>query len=257
MTMPGVVVGLPTRQFTPGAAYASLTRELALSPYIVEVVSPIDTYLAQARNKIAAAALQVYRAGQATHLLWLDDDILVPARTPDEPGIIERLLEHEKQFCSGLYFSGVTAAPMASLPSAARSGIQDHARDHRPLLRISPDAGLIEVGAVGFGCVLEDLALLDQMDRTFPGSPMFQIVEGYAGEDYFHCWRLEQMGVHMYLDSSLILGHMKFRSTGYQTYQTQWDDATIAGAEAGQGYSLIGQGDVLEDVDSLASEGLS
>ena len=248
-----LVIGLPTRQYTPGRAYTAITGELLRTPNIVAFLTTVGTVITDARNSIAGAALNMYRNGDATHLLWLDDDMLPPERAPGMPGMAERLLAHGKRIVSGLYF-GESTLPVAHQLRKVREILppQRFLENRQQLVRVDPNDGLIEVGAVGFGGVLMEISILDELEKQWPREEPFQYHVAGVGEDYFFCSRLEAMGIPIYLDTSLCLGHLKYRAIHWETYWSQWNDHRLTEFENGNPILPLGAHGVMEDVDASA-----
>ena len=250
---PKIHIGIPTRQYTPGLVFSALLPELLLTRGIVGLTVPVGMPVDHARNTIAEQALAKYRCGQATHLMWWDDDMIPPLADYSNPatGVAARLLAHGKRFVSGLYFKGDDARPLVRTK-----------KPNRWQYRV-PDDGLIEVGAVGFGCVMMEISILDEMEKKFHHQKFFQMPVDEKGaqisEDFYFCNVMEDMGIEMFVDCSLVLGHLKFRQIGRDTYKTQWDEATLASMEAQADdptaqVTLIGSRGIMEDVDGLARQ---
>lgn len=152
-----------------------------------------------ARNQLAKAAVD----GGYDRILWLDSDMTF------EPDLMERLnarLDEGLEICSGIYFTRrapvkpviyqeVGAQPLGSgqmLPFA--HSYLDYPHD-----------SLFECAGVGFGGVMMTVDLLKKVQEKY-GLP-FSPILGF-GEDLSFCLRLTEMGVKMYCDSSVKMGHI-------------------------------------------------
>lgn len=170
-------------QFAHSLACLEKVGECAVS---FEISSLIYT----SRNKLAARAI---KAG-ADYVLWLDSDMVF------EPSILAKLLAHERDIVSGLYFRRV--APFSPVFFDKLEINENGCVNHNA--ETVPD-GLAEVAGVGFGCVLMRTSVL--MDVMTICGDMFAPING-VGEDLSFCWRARSLGYRIFLDPSIKCGHV-------------------------------------------------
>ena len=143
-----------------------------------------------ARNTLCKEAI---RFG-CDKVLWLDSDMVFA------PDTLERLLKHDKQVVSALYFtrSGNTKPVMYSALGIDENGkvVREIYEDYKK--------GLIPVAGFGFGCCLIDTAVLMKMAACVGDwfTPM-----NHFGEDLAFCLRCAEIDEPLYVDTTLIVGH--------------------------------------------------
>jgi hypothetical protein len=132
----------------------------------------------------------------AEWLLFLDDDHVFG------PGLLERLLAHEKPIVGSLYLQR-----MKPFAPVAYTHKDDNDVYHAvKLTEHEPDA-LIEVAAIGTGGMLIRTEIFHQMHAADPGAPIFE--HGRASEDLIFCDRVYELGLGpIYCDLGARLGHM-------------------------------------------------
>jgi hypothetical protein len=142
-----------------------------------------DTYIHRNRESLAEMALRK----NATHLLWLDDDMRFP------PDLLVRLLAHQKPIVGVNYVTrGVEAEPVA-ITQIAPPGAK---------LQTPPDAtGLAPVEALGFGAVLIESAVFTATTRPWFES-CYKGTQHY-GEDVDFCMKARAAGYEVLVDQDL------------------------------------------------------
>lgn len=158
-----------------------------------------NTLIYIARNIIAGNALQ---AG-FDRVFWMDSDMIFPADALVK--LSKDMDDYGLDFVSGLYF---TRRPPIK-PNAFKTlwwkptedGI-DTGADH---LWEYPENELVEIKAAGFGCCLTSIDLIKRIGDKF-GSP-FTPIDG-MGEDLAFCLRASELGVKLWLDTSVKCGHI-------------------------------------------------
>ena len=180
----------------------------------------VDTLVWNARNKLMITAMQK----ECDHIMWFDSDMVF------EPDTILRLIRHMEEgydFMSGLYFSRVL--PIRPVVSKELTWERDENGDIVNDTRMYwdyPQNDVFEIAACGFGCLMMKTEIILKAAEYFNESPFNPLPQ--MGEDYSCCWRLKQMGVKMYCDSSIKCGHV-----GYHTYTEE--DYIRAMERAGKG----------------------
>jgi hypothetical protein len=183
MTKPLVALGVPSGDFV-NADFAMSLAMLCMNPGApVALVNAKSSLVPLGRNQCVGAA----QAMKASHLLFLDTDMVFPADT------LRRLLAHEKDIVGATYSK--RAAPFHPL-TITEGG---------KLAQVS--SGLHRVKLLPTGCLLIRLGVFDQLS-----APYFNLeTEGgqLRGEDYYFCERARAAGFELWCDGDLSsqLGH--------------------------------------------------
>lgn len=199
-------------------ARRQMVRDLRERGWLLDVHEHRTTYLANGRNEAAARFLDT----DATHLFFLDSDIIAPPET------VARLMDSDGAVVSGLYFSKMPP----HLPEAYRA-IEDGlyktiGEELRPRLEELPYSSgrmlldppqRMEVDAVGAGCLL----IAREVFETLPERPFGPCESGY-GEDIYFCRLAQEHGFKTVLDWSVLCGHLAILPIG----QAQFRAATPA-----------------------------
>jgi GT2 family glycosyltransferase len=131
------------------------------------------------------------------YIFWLDQDVIVA------PGVLRRLLSHDKDFVVGLYF--LKEPPFYPLIMKKRDpltvrGKYNNLTDYPEGIVTLNSIGLQD-GAVGFGCALTKI----KMFKTIP-EPWFEWTKD-SGEDIDFCIKAQENGFDIYYDSEVKCGH--------------------------------------------------
>jgi len=172
-----------------------------------------NLYVTVARNKIAANAVKLWKEGEISHLLYVDDDVLIPQ------GGIRQLVNTKMPIVSGLYFT------RELLPC-----VFDFMPNFHQIKEI-PETGIIKADAAGAGALLIDCAILQQMVDKYNDNWWFQnaIEKGadgedhYQGEDIFFFRRLKEMGIPVAINCDVKCDHVSTSITNYKTYLARRD----------------------------------
>jgi GT2 family glycosyltransferase len=196
------LVGIPTRD-TIFAEFA-LSLRLMRFPQNSQVLFAMNKVVGVdvARNEIVENA-----PSDTDYILFLDDDVLVP------PDTVERLLAHDKDIVSGLYFS--SNPPF--YPNAYKldnKGQYDSLFDY-------PKNSLVEVDAVGAGALLVKKSVFDKI-----GSPFFQHTSSKngLGEDFFFCRKAKEAGFQVFCDTSIRCTHVGVSMIGESAWESVKDE---------------------------------
>ena len=158
----------------------------------------VSTLVHNARNHLAKQAVDE----GFDRILWLDSDMAFDA------DLMERLsadLDEGREFVAGVYRKrkppftptifkdvGLYMENGQVMPKA--TCYEDYPRDD-----------VFEINACGFGAVMHTVDLLKKIGAQF--GPPFSMLPGF-GEDISFCMRAEELGVKMYADSRIKLGHI-------------------------------------------------
>lgn len=192
------LIGIPCMDMVSTSFMTSLTGLEPVGDTELCVVQSSLIY--DARNSICRHAID----GGFDRILWFDSDMVFA------PSTMQRLAAHlddGKEFVSGLYFTRrepytptifkdiqVNEVDGKKIPKAVECS--DYAQN-----------SLIEIEACGFGCVMMTTDLAKRIHETF-GLP-FSPVLGF-GEDISFCIRARKLGVPLYCDTSIKLGHVGY-----------------------------------------------
>lgn len=197
------MIGLPSYKTVPSVAVGNLLRttiENAGQGLLTALSIQTDMYIVMARNAIVHAALDAYRAGDITHLWWIDDDMIIPT------GTLERLFNANKSIVGAVYYAN-HLKPVA----------YDIEPDFQWLEEV-PEHGVHRVGGLGMGCTLVDCKVLLAMQEHFGDSCWFATSTHlqpnktpiFYGEDVWFFKRAAEVGFKAYLDCDTICGHVHY-----------------------------------------------
>lgn len=163
----------------------------------VRYVYSASSLVYDSRNGLARKAI----AGGFDRVLWLDSDMQF------DSDLFQRLskdLDEGREFVSGLYF---TRKPPYKPVIFDRAEYERFQNGVKPVAHTYYDypEGIFEVAAAGFGGVMMTVSLLEEVEKKFglPFAPML----GF-GEDISFCMRVKELGIKMYCDSSVKMGHV-------------------------------------------------
>lgn len=157
-----------------------------------------NTYIHQARNQAVWDAVNA----NATHLLFIDSDIVFPAHAVDQ------LLSDNKDIVGGLYFGRIKPFPVYKVESAAEHGLCNPST--------LPEEYLSQVSAVGTGFMLINMNVFKKLEPPFfyyarPsdfGMAESPFPRNELGEDVTFCLNARKVGFKVWLDRSLLLEHV-------------------------------------------------
>ena len=195
-----ILLAIPTYRTITSEAFAyhmAMLLDGLNSGLVKRLEIEANMYVTLARNTMCETALAFWRKGEITHLLMVDDDMVIPS------GTITKLATHNAPVVGAVYYS---------------RGLQPIAYDLDPFKWYTtiPKSGIVEVEGTGCGCLLISCELLAQMSDFFKDRWWFQnditpnLLEtpgSYLGEDVFFFMRLKKMGVKAILDCDIQCGH--------------------------------------------------
>lgn len=183
--------------------------DAAKNCYIKRIMVEHDMYVTAARNKIAGTALMHWQRKEITHLLYVDDDVLIPA------GGIKLLADADVPVIGALYFT------REFLPSAYSFTPKFHQLDE------VPETGIFDVDVTGAGALLIECSVLQKMKDKYKSAWWFQNTieaepdgeERYLGEDVFFFKRLKEMGIRAAINCDVKCDHVSSSVTNFETYK--------------------------------------
>lgn len=122
----------------------------------------------------------------ATHILWLDDDMRVPHDA------IQALLRHDLPVVGANY----PRCNMQAIPTAYR----DDDEFTGPVYTRDESEGLEQVKHMGFGCLLTAMWVFDQLDLPYFNFDPVHNGARFRGEDVYFFRKLKEAGISAYLD---------------------------------------------------------
>lgn len=197
-----ITIAFPSRGVVdPAFAVALRLLEIPVDSGLSVMYLP-GADVSTSRNKLAEKAKDV-----ADYIFFVDDDVLPPMNA------ITKLLSHNKDIVSGLYFAKQEPHfPQIFLKNKENKerydSIENYKRD-----------SLIEIDACGGGCVLIKSDVFKKLRR-----PYFQFIpqgedHPRKGEDFFFCEKAKEAGFEIYCDTSIICKHIGTKFIGPQ----HWD----------------------------------
>lgn len=159
----------------------------------------IGSLIYDSRNSFVATAINK----GYDRVLWLDSDMVF------EADLLERLSAdmdaHDLDYVCGLYFKRkLPTSPVIYKAITYRNEPGKPVIAKAEAYRDYPVCELFEVAGSGFGAVLTKTEMLKTVWERFgpPFDPIQQL-----GEDLAFCYRAGQLGLKMWCDSSVIVGH--------------------------------------------------
>lgn len=175
----------------------------------------LSSLIYDSRNQIAVDAIE----NEADRVMWLDSDILF------EPDLMERLsadMDTGLPFVSALYFkrSGKpepvlyeNIEPPQPNPETGILQMQIH-----PYFDYAAQEEIFPVDGCGFGACMMSTEVIKQVwDKHGPPFAPFP----WAGEDISFCYRLKLLGIPVYCDRTIQVGHIGNHVYNEPTYLKQ------------------------------------
>lgn len=140
--------------------------------------------------------VEMARDAKATHILWLDSDMTFPAN------VAQKLLKHQLPIVAANY---VTRQPPHK--TVAYRKMDDYGSY---LMNDYDQEPLIEVEAVGMGCMLTEISIFDNLTQPWFKIEWNEETYDHIGEDFNFCKRARELGYKIMIDNevSMELGHL-------------------------------------------------
>ena len=175
----------------------------------------------KARNKLAENAIK----GGFDYIMWIDSDMVF------QTDLVRKLLEdarHGKDYVTAIAFTrGLPIKPTIydhiDWEPKEEGGVVTGAHTYWDY----PRDQLFKIEASGLGACLMKTSLLVDVSKEFKCAP-FTMLQG-IGEDMSLCWRLKKMGVEMWCDSRIKVGHVGWVVFGESLYLGQQEDKNGVG----------------------------
>lgn len=163
-----------------------------------------------ARNTLAKQAV----TENYDRVLWLDSDMDLP---PDILTVLSKDMDEGRELVSGIYFK--RRAPVK--PVIYKEVGYYHSEEDESVTPIAvsyedyPQNSIFPIQGCGFGGCLVSVDLIKKVVDKY-GLP-FSPIMGF-GEDLSFCMRAKTLGVEMFCDSSVKLGHVGLGTITEETY---------------------------------------
>lgn len=139
------------------------------------------TLIADQRQNLIIEAIKV----KADYVMWLDTDMRFPK------DIVDRLHAHGKDVVAANYSTRrLPCKPVAFADPTCRNLVYTKA----------DSTGLEEVHAVGMGAMLERVEIYKKLGLPFFSIGYSQAAQDFFGEDVYHCHKLKEQGVKVFVD---------------------------------------------------------
>ena len=184
---PLVDQAVPVQFFTSFACMNKPSEYTLLVPQFPH--GPWTGSIADARNSLVEQAMQE----GASHLLMMDTDQIYPTDT------LEKLLAHNVDVCGVRVHS--RWPPFAPVFYRGSLGAYQYVEDDEMY-----SGNLVEIDATGTGCLLVNMAIFDKLEP--PWFKFSMIRERPVGEDIYFCHIVREAGFHIYVDTSIEVGHL-------------------------------------------------
>lgn len=146
----------------------------------------MSTLLQAQRENLVSAA----KSWAATHILWLDSDMSFPFYTA------YKLLDHNAPIVAGNYTT--RQLPYKTVAYTTLGGEWTDFLKHNKETKITKD--LLEVQAVGMGCMLVDIEVFDKLKHPYFPVTWSEEAQDYLGEDINFCTAARTAGYKILID---------------------------------------------------------
>lgn len=190
-----ILIGVPCMDMVSAMFTQSLAMLQRPKDCDVAIMLNIGSLVYDSRNQIAKAAIKM----EADLVLWIDSDMVF------EPDTLVRLLadiDEGRDIVSALCF--YRRPPYGPVGYTRLQVENDEIKEMEKITDYNAGE-IIEMDAVGFGCVL------------MKADPLYELAAGewfmpttWAGEDCAFCVRAKKEGYSIYLDTNIKLGHMGY-----------------------------------------------
>lgn len=201
---PRFAVCVPTRDMCVSGFTKSLadmvgqfcTRYVGTGQAELTTIVDLGTLLPDMRNALAAEAIKQ----GATHILWLDSDMIFP------PDTLERLYQRDLPIVG----AGYSQRKEPAKPVAAANGVWLYTEDE--------STGVEPVDYIGQGVLLVQTDVYKHLPTPWHQLGWNAEKKQIVGEDVFFCRSAAQIGAVPHIDHDLTkeIGHVGYRTFTYQ-----------------------------------------
>ena len=216
MTKPKILIAVPMLHECRAEFTVSMLNLMGNLPNTADfaISVKIGSLVYEARNYLAMKAI----TDECDHILWLDSDMTF---TPEDIFLLVEDMDQGMDYVTGLCFSrqlptNPVIAKEIRWERNEKTGVVTHGAD---LYKDYPRDQVFEIGGSGMACCLMKTDLLKDVAESFRLSPYYPMPQ--LGEDYSFCWRLHKLGVKMFCDSRVKIGHIGAYNFNEETYLRQ------------------------------------
>lgn len=198
MSIPKTIIGIPCLDMVPTVF---MERLLGLQrPAGTYIVTARNTLVYDARNMLADMAI---REGY-DRILWIDSDMVF------DSDLLVRLakdMDGGKRFVSALCFTRKNPIKpcIYSGTGYKKAGDGERYETYMTCIEKYPKDSLFKVRACGLAACMMDVSVLKDVYNKF-GTP-FSPIAGF-GEDLSFCRKCDELGIEMWCDSRIKVGHI-------------------------------------------------
>lgn len=200
------LIAIPHMDTVPFSFMMSLMRLMSVGE--TQIADRGSSLVYDARNRLAGQAVsQGY-----DRMLFLDSDMVF---RPDLLVKLSQDLDEGREYVCGLFFSRKPA-----FEPVIYKTLEYKCEGIKPEMKLEkhldyPQNEVFQIAGSGFGAVLMTTDLINKVGDKFgyPFSPVMGL-----GEDLSFCWRVQQLGIPMYCDSRVKVGHAGILTVSEETY---------------------------------------
>ena len=160
----------------------------------------LGSVIPQQRNTLVEEAIE----WNATHILWLDSDMHLPASTAST------LLSHNKEIIAAAYSTRV--APYRSTAFCDFNNLD---------IRLKEITGVHRVWGVGMGCMLVDIRVYNNLGKPWHQYLYNKDTQDLSGEDIYFCKCANDAGFEIYIDAELSNNIAHYGTKSFKLRDTQ------------------------------------
>ncbi len=189
-----ILFAIPAGRYVEPECFASVFDNSKHMPegYKAGLYIPIEYAVDIARNQCVYHAIEQ----QYDYIMWVDSDTIIPRDT------VKKLVESGKDIISGVYAKKLVGSKDVIL-------LKKNSEENYSFLTVDDikNKGIIEVDAIGFGCVLTKVDVFRKLFKK-TGRRWFRTNQDIGvGEDIYFCEQAKNIGYTIYADTSVLCKH--------------------------------------------------
>lgn len=191
--MQTVLFAIPASRYVEPDCFGSVFDNATHMPegYKPGLFMPVEYSVDIARNWCVLHAIE----NQYDYIMWVDSDNIIPRDA------VKKLIGSGKDIISGVYAKKLIGSKDVILLN------KDKEQGYKFLTTEVVNTGIIEVDAVGFGCVLVKVDVFRKLFEI-TGRGWFKTNQELGvGEDIYFCEKAKEIGYKVYADTSVLCGH--------------------------------------------------
>lgn len=190
------LIAVPCMDFVPTdflVSFVSLNR-----PSDADFAFTHSSLVYDARNTLAQTAMD----GDYDRVLWIDSDMTFES---DAMAELSHDLDDGRRVVGGLCFTRRNTKPVIYSDVGIRLREDGRMEPYRTYMENYPRNSLFKVAGIGAGFLMMETSVIREVYEKF-GPPFFPEI-GF-GEDLSFCRRCSQLGIDIWCDSSVKIGHI-------------------------------------------------